>query len=170
MVRGLALIGFGLGGQRPVGSMPGLAAGSHSPLCPTHGHQPCFHFLELLILPTGWRECASTWHPAQSLLIMGPRTCSSVTHRGGCPDAYPSHAGLHHGSCDPGALISGPPITGTHGCPSAVLRISHEEICGSVFILTKDIPSEPRGGRESYTPFSLIASYRSGETDLGSLI
>ena len=34
MVRGLALIGFGLGGQRPVGSMPGLAARSHSPLCP----------------------------------------------------------------------------------------------------------------------------------------
>ena len=34
MVRGLALIDFGLGGQRPVGSMPGLAARSHSPLCP----------------------------------------------------------------------------------------------------------------------------------------
>ena len=34
MVRELALIDFGLGGQRPVGSMPGLAAGSHSPLCP----------------------------------------------------------------------------------------------------------------------------------------
>ena len=34
MVRGLALIDFGLGGQRPVGSMPGLVARSHSPLCP----------------------------------------------------------------------------------------------------------------------------------------
>ena len=34
MVRGLALIGFALGVQRPEGSMPGLAAGSHSPLCP----------------------------------------------------------------------------------------------------------------------------------------
>ena len=34
MVRGLALISFGLGGQRAVGSMPGLAAGSHSKLCP----------------------------------------------------------------------------------------------------------------------------------------
>ena len=34
MVRGLALISFGLGGQRTVWSMPGLAAGSHSPLCP----------------------------------------------------------------------------------------------------------------------------------------
>ena len=34
MVRGLALIDFGLGGQRPVGSMPGLAARAHSPLCP----------------------------------------------------------------------------------------------------------------------------------------
>ena len=34
MVRGLTLISFGLGGQRTVWSMPGLAAGSHSPLCP----------------------------------------------------------------------------------------------------------------------------------------
>ena len=33
MVRGLALIGFGLGSQPPVGSVPRLAAGSHSPLC-----------------------------------------------------------------------------------------------------------------------------------------
>ena len=152
MVRGLALIGFGLGGQRPVGSMPGLAAGSHSPLCPTHGHQPCFHFLELLILPTGWRERTSTWLPAESLLITGPHTCSSVPHRGGCPDAHPCHAGLHHGSCDPGALTSGPPIAGTNRCPSTVPRISHEEFCGSVFILTQDIPSEPSGGRESMPP------------------
>ena len=34
MLRGLALIGFDLGGQRTVGSMPGLVAGSHFPLCP----------------------------------------------------------------------------------------------------------------------------------------
>ena len=109
-------------------------------------------FFELLILPTGWRERTSTWLPAESLLITGPRTCSSVPHRGGCPDAYPCHAGLHQGSCDPGALTSGPPIAGTHRCPSAVLRISHEEFCGSVFILPQDIPSEPSGGRESTPP------------------
>ena len=33
MVRGLALIGFGLGDQCPLRPMPGLVAGSHSPLC-----------------------------------------------------------------------------------------------------------------------------------------
>ena len=119
---------------------------------PTQGRQPFFHFLELLILPTGWREGASTWLPAESFLITGPRTCSSVPHCGGCPDAHPCHPGLHHCSCDPGALTSGLPIAGTHRCPSAVPRISHEEFGGSVFILTQDIPSEPSGGRESTPP------------------
>ena len=136
MVRGLALIGFGLGSQCPLGSMPGLAAGSHSPLCPTHGHQPCFHFLELLILPTGWRECASTWLPADSLLITGPRTCSSVPHRGGCPDAYPCHAGLHHGSCDPGALTPGPPIAG----PMDILALCREFHMRSSVALSSILP------------------------------
>ena len=125
---------------------------AHTLLLPTQGHQLCFHFLELLIVPTAWRERASTWLPAESLLIKGPHTCSSVPHRGGCPDAYPCHAGLHHGSCDPGALTSGRPIAGTHRCPSAVLRISHEEFCGSVFILPQEIPSQPSGGRESTPP------------------
>ena len=153
-----------LSGQRsgshwlwPGGSMPCEAnarAGGRVtlPTLRTQGRQPCFHFLELLILPTGWRERARTWLPAESLLIMVPCTCSSVPHRGGCPDAHPCHAGLHHGSCDPGALTSGPPIAGTNRCPSTVPRISHEEFCGSVFILTQDIPSEPSGGRESMPP------------------
>ena len=142
------------GGSTPFGV--NARAGSRVTLSalPTQGRQPCFHFLELLILPTGWREHASTWLPAEILLIMGPHTCSSVPHHGGCPDAYPCHAGLHHGSCDPGALTSGLPIAGTHRCSSAVPKISHEEFCGSVFILTQDIPSEPSGGRES-TPSSL---------------
>ena len=118
----------------------------------TQGHQPCFHFLELLILPTGWRERASTWLPAEILLIMGPHTCSSVPHHGGCPDAYPCHAGLHHGSCDPGALTPESPIAGTQRCPGTVLRISHEEFCSSIFNLTLDIPSQPSGGRESMPP------------------
>ena len=143
MVRGLALIGFGLGGQRPVGSMPGLAAGSHSPLCPTHGHQPCFHFLELLILPTGWRERASTWLPAESLLITGPCTCSSVPHRGGCPDAYPCHAGLHHGSCDLGALTSGPPIAGPMDV-LALCRDSHIRSSAALYsFLPRTSPQSP---------------------------
>ena len=143
----------------PGGSMPFEAnarAGGRVtlPTLPTQGRQPCFHFLELLILPTGWRERARTWLPAESLLIMVPCTCSSVPHCGGCPDAHPCHAGLHHGSCESGALTSGPPIAGTHRCPSAVPKISHEEFCSSVLILTQDIPSEPSGGRE-YTPSSL---------------
>ena len=140
------------GGSTPFGV--NARAGSRVTLSalPTQGRQPCFHFLELLILPTGWREHASTWLPAESLLIMVPCTCSYVPHRGGCPYAYPCHVGLHHGSCDPGALTSGLPISGTHRCPSTVPRISHEEFCGSVFILTQDIPSEPSGGRESIFP------------------
>ena len=140
------------GGSTPCGVNARAGGRLTLPALPTHGHQPCFHFLELLILPTGWRERASTWLPVDSLLITGPQTGSSVPHHGGCPDAYPCHAWLHHGSCDPGALTSGLPIAGTCGCPSAVLRISHEEFCGSVFILTQDIHSEPRGGRESIPP------------------
>ena len=143
MVRGLALIDFGLGGSTPCGVNARAGGTVTLPTLPTHGHQPCFHFLELLILPTGWRERASTWLPAESLLITGPHTCSSVPHPGGCPDAQPRHAWLHHGSCDPGALTSGLPIAGTHRCSSAVPKISHEEFCGSVFILTQDIPSDP---------------------------
>ena len=144
MVRGLALIGLRLlRGQRPVGSMPGLAAGSHSPLCPTHGHQPCFHFLELLILPTGWRERASTWLPAESLLITGPCTCSSVPHHGGCPDAYPCHAGLHHGSCDLGALTSGPPIAGPMDV-LALCRDSHIRSSAALYsFLPRTSPQSP---------------------------
>ena len=154
MVRGLALTGFGLRGSAPCGINARAGSSVTLSAMSTQGHQPCFHFLELLILPTGWRERTSTWLPAESLLITGPHTCSSVPHGGGCPDAHPCHAGLHHGSCESGALTSGPPIAGTHRCPSAVPKISHEEFCSSVLILTQDIPSEPSGGRE-YTPSSL---------------
>ena len=136
MVRGLALTGFGLRGSAPCGI--NARAGSRVTLSamPTQGHQPCFHFLELLILPTGWRERASTWLPAESLLITGPCTCSSVPHRGGCPDAYPCHAGLHHGSCDLGALTSGPPIAG----PMDVLALCRDSHIRSSAALSSFLP------------------------------
>ena len=137
-----------LSGQRagshwlwPGGSMPFEAnarAGGRVtlPTLPTQGRQPCFHFLELLILPTGWRERARTWLPAESLLIMVPCTCSSVPHRGGCPDAYPCHAGLHHGSCDPGALTPGPPIAG----PMDILALCREFHMRSSVALSSILP------------------------------
>ena len=93
-------------------------------------------FFELLILPTGWRECASIWLIAESLLITGPRTCSSVPHRGGCPDAYPCHAGLHQGSCDPGALTPGPPIAG----PMDVLALCRDSHMRTSAALSSFLP------------------------------
>ena len=157
MVRGLALIGFGLRGSTPCGI--NARAGSRVTLSamPTQDHQPCFHFLELLILPTGWRERASTRLQAESLLITGPCTCSSVPHRGGCPDAHPCHAGLHHGSCDPGALTPGPPIAGTHKYLSTAPRISR----GVLWLCLHSSPGHPftaQWRKGIYTPFSLIES------------
>ena len=157
MVRGLALIGFGLRGSTPCGI--NARAGSRVTLSamPTQGHQPCFHFLELLILPTGWREGASTWLPAESFLITGPRTCSSVPHCGGCPDAHPCHPGLRHCSCDPGALTPGPPIAGTHKYLSTAPRISR----GVLWLCLHSSPGHPftaQWRKGIYTPFSLIES------------
>ena len=74
MVSGLALIGFGLGGSTPCGVNAKAGVRVTLSALPTQGRQPFFHFLELLILPTGWREGASTWLPAESLLITGPCT------------------------------------------------------------------------------------------------
>ena len=69
MVRGLALIGFGLGGQRPLGSMPGLAAGSHSPLCP----------LRDVNLVSTFLNCSFYPQAGGNMLALGfqQRSCSS---------------------------------------------------------------------------------------------
>ena len=69
MVRELALIDFGLGGQRPVGSMPGLAAGSHSPLCP----------LRIINLVSTFLNCSFYPQAGGNVLALGfkQRACSS---------------------------------------------------------------------------------------------
>ena len=69
MVRGLALIDFGLGGSTPCGVNARAGGTVTLPTLLTHGHQPCFHFLELLILPTGW------WNVLE--LSFQQRACSS---------------------------------------------------------------------------------------------
>ena len=157
MVSGLALIGFGLGVSTPCGVNAKAGVRVTLSALPTQGRQPFFHFLELLILPTGWREGASTWLPAESFLITGPRTCSSVPHCGGCPDAYPCHAGLHHGSCDQAALTSGPPIAG----PMDVLALCQKSHMRSSRLYLHSYPGHPlraQWRKGIYTPFSLIES------------
>ena len=69
MVRGLALIGFALGVQRPEGSMPGLAAGSHSPLCP---------LMDINLVST-FLNCSFYPQAGGNMLALGfqQRSCSS---------------------------------------------------------------------------------------------
>ena len=69
MLRGLALIGFDLGGQRTVGSMPGLVARSHSPLCP---------LMEINLVST-FLNCSFYPQAGGKVLALGfqQRACSS---------------------------------------------------------------------------------------------
>lgn len=96
MVRELAFTGFGLGAQRPVGSMPGLGAGSHSSLCPLRDINLVSTFLncsfypqaggKVLALGFQQRACLSRvftppapWHIVEAVLMSTHATLGFIT-------------------------------------------------------------------------------------------